>query len=131
MHAETRAAPAGTWTKRVSTVIVWNGGSSASKPYLAVSGDKDIGNPSASGLAGGTTGTPPGAWLFYHMVVGEGGAAGHLTLMTEPERVVEPAAAWFKYQLQGDMASRDFFVGEDCTLCNMKEKFEYGQKGLK
>ncbi len=116
--------------ERVKTVIIWNGGSRAVKPYLAVTGDMDIGNPTVSSLAGSVTGTPPGAFLFYHMVVGQGSVPGHLTLMTQPERVIEPTVAWFKYQLQGDMPSRDWFVGTGCKLCKSPAEYEYGQKGL-
>jgi hypothetical protein len=117
--------------QRVNSVIIFNGGSSATKPFLAVSGDMDIGNPAVSGLANALTGNPPGAYLFYHKVIGTGPVRGHLTLMMQPERVVEPTAAWFKYQLQADMESSKWFLGNDCKLCNMSADFEYGQKGLK
>jgi hypothetical protein len=116
--------------ERVKTVIIWNGGSRAVKPFLAVTGDMDIGNPTVSSLSNAITGSPPGAFLFYHMVIGEGPVRGHLTLMMEPERVVEPTVAWFKYQLQGDMESRGWFVGADCKLCKSPAEFEYGQKNL-
>jgi hypothetical protein len=116
--------------ERVKTVIIWNGGSSAVKTFLAVSGDMDIGNPQVSSLANALTGTPPGAYLFYHKVIGQGPVRGHLTLMTQPERVVEPAVAWFKYQLLGDMDSRGWFVDSSCKLCATTDEYEYGQKGL-
>jgi hypothetical protein len=116
--------------KRVLAVIIFNGGSSAVKPFLAVSGDMDIGNPAVSSLKNALTGNPPGAYLFYHKVVGTGPVRGHLTLMTQPERVVEPTTAWFKYRLQGDMNSAAWFLGDSCKLCNMSADFEYGQKGL-
>jgi dienelactone hydrolase len=115
---------------RVKTVIIWNGGSSASKPYLAVTGDQDIGDPTVAGLKRDVEASPPGAWLFYHKTVGTGSVKGHLTLMTQPERVVEPAVAWFKYQLSSDAASRDWFVGSACKLCTTTDEYEYGQKGL-
>jgi hypothetical protein len=76
------------------------------------------------------TGSPPGAFLFYHMVAGMGSLRGHLTLMLTPERVVEPTAAWFKYQLKADAESAKWFVGSDCKLCGMPAQFEYGQMGL-
>jgi hypothetical protein len=116
--------------KRVQTVIIWNGGSKAVKPFLAVTGDMDIGSPTVSSLKNAITGTPPGAYLFYHKVVGTGTVPGHLTLMTQPERVVEPTVAWFKYQLLNDMPSRMWFVGADCKLCNSADEYEYGQKSL-
>jgi len=116
---------------RIKSVIIWNGGSSAAKPYLAVTGDKDIGNPTVAGLKRNVESNPPGGWLFYHKTVGTGSVPGHLTLMTEPERVVEPTVAWFKYQLLNDPESRDWFVGPDCKLCKAAaDDYEYGQSGL-
>lgn len=116
--------------ERVKTVIIWNGGSTAVKTFLAVSGDKDIGNPTVSGMKNALTGNPPGAFLFYHKTIGQGSVPGHLTLMTQPERVIEPTVAWFKYKLNGDMDSSKWFLGSDCKLCGMPSEFEYGQKGL-
>jgi hypothetical protein len=115
---------------RVKTVIIWNGGASATKPFLAVSGDRDIAG-SLSSYKSGTRGATEGAYLWYHMVPGDGAADGHLTLMVEPERVVGPATAWFRYKLQDDAASRAWFVGDDCKLCKTPTFFEFGQKSLK
>jgi hypothetical protein len=115
---------------RVKAVILWNGGSSADKPYLAITGEMDINNPTVFGLTLALTGNPPGGYIFYHKVVGTGPVRGHLTLMTQPERVVEPAVAWFKYQLLNDLESRKWFVGTTCELCDKDEEFEYGQRGL-
>jgi dienelactone hydrolase len=116
---------------RIDSLIIWNGGSDASKPFLAVSGDYDIGNPTAMGLAGAVEGSSqPSAWLFYHKVPQTGAVSGHLTLMNQPERVVEVTVAWWDYQLKGDMTARDFFVGDSCGLCNKDEDFEYGANNL-
>jgi hypothetical protein len=116
---------------RVKAVILWNGGTSATKPFLAVSGDGDIGDvtPASyrSGLEGART---KGAWLFYHMILQMSDVPGHLTLVTQPARVVEPAVAWWKYILHGDADSKSYFVGPDCKLCNGKDEFEFGQKDL-
>jgi len=49
---------------RINTVIIFNGGSSAVKPYLAISGDKDIGNPTATRLSNALATDPPSAHLF-------------------------------------------------------------------
>jgi hypothetical protein len=68
--------------------------------------------------------------LFYHMVPMEGSAAGHLTLMQQPERVVEPAVAWWKMILNNDAEAKTFFVGTDCKLCGKDAEFEFGAKGL-
>jgi hypothetical protein len=116
---------------RVKAVILWNGGTSASKPFLAVSGDGDIGDTSPSGMRSALeSASVKGAFLFYHMILQMSDAPGHLTLVTQPARVVEPAVAWWKYILHGDAASKEFFVGTDCKLCNSKPEFEFGQKGL-
>lgn len=116
---------------RIDSVIIWNGGSDAVKPFLAVSGDYDIGNPTAAGLKGSVErSSQPSAWLFYHMVPQTGSVSGHLTLMNQPERVVEVTVAWWDYQLKGDMKARDFFVGDSCGLCNRDAEFEYGANKL-
>jgi hypothetical protein len=116
---------------RVKSVILFNSGTSASKTFLAVSGDRDIGSPTVASYRSGTnSATTGGAFLFFHMVTGTGSASGHLTLMTQPERVIEPTAAWFKYTLNGDAESKTFFIGMDCKLCSMPTQFDYGQKGL-
>ncbi|MDD9945087.1 MAG: hypothetical protein OXU20_28860 [Myxococcales bacterium] len=112
---------------RVKAAILWNGGASASKPYLAVSGDRDLGGVTAAGMDGTVQGSSqPAAWLFYHQVLVTGGnATGHLTLMEQPERVWEPTVAWWKYMLNGDEEAKKMFVGPDCGLCNRADEFEY------
>jgi hypothetical protein len=64
------------------------------------------------------------------MIPGTGALSGHLTLMTEPHRVVDATTGWWLYTLKGDTTARDLFVGDSCGLCNMDASFEYGQKGL-
>jgi hypothetical protein len=125
-----QGAAAAASDSRIKVVILFNGGSSSSKPFFAFSGDRDIGNPTVSSLRSGVQSSTKGAWIFYHMVPMEGSADGHLTLMTQPERVVEAATAWWQYQLNGDAESKTFFVGADCKLCNKMTEFEFGQKGL-
>jgi hypothetical protein len=115
---------------RVKTVIIWNGGTSASKPFLAVSGDRDIAG-SLSSYKSATRSAPAGAYLWYKMIPGDGAADGHLTLMVEPERVVGAAAAWFRYMLQADATSQPWFVGMTCKLCTTPASYEFGQNGLK
>ena len=116
---------------RIKAAILWNGGVATSKPFLAVSGDRDISNATPMSMAtGAMNSSQPGAWLYYHKVLETGGAVtGHLTLMEQPERVVEPTVAWFKYQLSGDQEAKKMFVGDDCGLCNKKDDFEYGTNG--
>jgi hypothetical protein len=115
---------------RVKAVILFNGGTSASKPFLSVSGDTDIGNPSSASFAAGVNGAAKAAYIFYHMVPQTGSQSGHLTLMKEPWRVTDATAAWWKLILNNDATARDMFVGDSCGLCNMDASFEFGQKGL-
>lgn len=110
---------------RIQSVILWNGGTSASKPFLAISGERDIFTTAASQLANPVNSAPrPAAYLFYHdvptMVNGKttGGSAGHLTLMQEPERVVEVAVAWWDMMLKGSATAKALFVGDNCGLCS-------------
>jgi len=118
--------------ERIKTVILWNGGLTANKPFLAVSGERDIANYTPQQMDTAVQGaSQPGAWLFYHKVLETGGnVTGHLTLMEQPERVVDPTVAWFKYMLNGDAEAKKMFVGADCGLCNKKEDFEFGSHNL-
>jgi hypothetical protein len=116
---------------RVDTTAIFNAGSSsASKPFLLFSGDRDISGADASALAAVVNAAPRAAYLYYHMIPGTSSLDGYLTLIMQPERVTEPTAAWLKYQLNGDAASRRWFVGRNCQLCNRAAEFEYGQHGL-
>jgi pimeloyl-ACP methyl ester carboxylesterase len=115
---------------RVKTVILFNGGSSPSKPYLTISGDRDIGSRTAGDLKTEVNRATKAAFLFYHMVPGSGSSDGHLTLMIQPERVIMPTVAWLRYLLNDDAASKDYFVGTTCKLCGHDAEYEFGQKGL-
>lgn len=115
---------------RIKTVILFNGGTSASKPFFGVSGDRDIGNPTASTYRTAVNRATKGAFIFFHKIPGTGNADGHLTLMTQPERVIEPTARWLKLLLNGDAESKDWFVGTSCKLCGSAADYEFGQKGL-
>lgn len=119
---------------RIKAVISWNGGTTpAAKPFLAVSGDRDIGDPTAADFAAAVNGaTQPGAWLFYHQVLETGGNfTGHLTLMQQPERVADATIAWWDAMLKADAQAKKMFVGADCGLCDAKAEYEYGQHALK
>jgi hypothetical protein len=113
---------------RIKAVILFNGGTSAVKPYLAGSGDRDITGYTPQQMAQEVgAASQPGGWLYYHQVLETGGAVtGHLTLMEQPERVTGPMTAWFQWQLKGDEEAKKQFVGADCGLCNMKDAYEYG-----
>lgn len=119
---------------RVSGVILFNGGPSASKPFMTVSGERDIpgiGAGSAADLRGPVMSAPKqAAFLFYHMIPMTGSFDGHLTLMTQPERVVDATTQWWKALWNLDPAAKDWFVGPNCKLCGMNAQFEFGQKGL-
>lgn len=112
---------------RVKSIIIWNGGSSAAKPFLAVSGDMDLGaGTDPSSLKNSVTAAQqPGAWLWYHQVpqAVNGSttgtfAPGHLTLMMESERVIEPALAWWDMQFKGKADAKNMFLGASCKLCD-------------
>ena len=118
---------------RIKALIIWNATTSASKPFLAVSGDTDITSFTPASMASDINASDqPSAWLYYHNVPRTGNVSGHLTLMIQPERVVEIATAWWDYMLKGDAKARDFFVGADCGLCakSSPDDFEYGEHGL-
>ena len=113
---------------RIKVVIIWNGGTSASKPFLAVSGDRDIGGTPASMKNAANAAPRPAAWLFYHQVpaavngstTGQT-APGHLTLMMESERVQGVAVKWWDMMLKGDAEAKKMFVGADCGICKGTE----------
>ena len=117
---------------RIKALILWNGGTSNNKPFLYVSGDRDIRATTPASMADGTTtATQPGAWVYYHQVLETGGmATGHLVLMEQPERVIDMAVAWWKYMLKGDQDAKKMFVGGDCGLCNRTAELEYGHNSL-
>ncbi len=107
---------------RIDAVILFNGGTSSTsstpKPLLAVSGETDIGAPTATQYAAAVNGAAqPGAYLFYYDVPQTGNMSGHLTLMMEPERVTGVTLAWWDYLLKGNETARDLFVGDTCGLC--------------
>jgi hypothetical protein len=118
---------------RVKAVIFWNSGNSNERPFLNVSGDRDVGGRAtpASMASGADAATQPGAWVYYHKVLETGGnATGHLVLMEQPERVIDMAVAWWKWQLNGDLEAKKTFVGDSCGLCNKPDDFEYGHNTL-
>jgi pimeloyl-ACP methyl ester carboxylesterase len=114
---------------RIKSVILWNGGLSVTtKPFLSVSGDRDIGGYTPAQMNDAVQGSSlPAAFLYYHKVLETGGSVtGHLTLMEQPDRVWEPTVAWWKYQLNGDEEAKKMFIGSDCGLCNKKDDYEFG-----
>ena len=118
---------------RIQALILWNGGTSEDKPFLYVSGDRDVGGTSTPMTLADATdaSSQPGAWIYYHQILETGGGStGHLVLMEQPERVTDMAVAWWKYMLNGDKEAKKMFVGSDCGLCNRDDEFEYGVNSL-
>lgn len=116
---------------RVKDIIIFNAADTASKPYLAISGDTDITGFTAAGMSQAIDGqSQPAAYIFYHMVPDTGNLNGHLTLMLQPQRVTGPTVAWWKMMFENDPASRAQFVGASCGLCGQASEFEYGEHGL-
>ena len=117
---------------RIKAIILWNGSRSGVKPFLAVSGDRDIGGVTPARLAEAVEmATLPAAWLYYHQVLETGGSVtGHLTLMEQPERVIAPTVAWWQYMLNDDQEAKKTFAGDDCGLCNKPEEYEFGARRL-
>lgn len=110
---------------RIKAVILFNGGTSASKPYLAISGDLDLGG-TAAGYNNAVQAAPrPAAWVWFHQIPSEVNgsttgelAPGHLTLMMESERVIDFTVAWWDMMLKGKEEAKPMFIGDDCTLCD-------------
>ena len=117
---------------RVKAVIFWNSGTSNVKPFLNVSGERDVrpATPESMAMAVNAA-TQPGAYVFHRKVLETGGSStGHLVLMMQPERVVDLAIAWWKWQLSGDTEAKKMFVGDDCGLCKTPDDFAYGHNSL-
>lgn len=111
---------------RIKTVIFFNGVESTSKPFLTISGDRDLPFVSLTGMKSAVRSATKGAFLWYHMIPERGSSDGHLTLITEPMRVYAPQVAWFKYLLEDDPAAKEWLVGPMCKLCGRDAEFEYG-----
>lgn len=117
---------------RVKAAIFWNTGTSSEKPFLDISGDRDVGSSSASSIKSATErASKPGGWVYYHQVLQTGGSStGHLVLMEQPERVWQLTVAWWQWQLNGSQEAKKMFVGDNCGLCNRDSEFEYGHNSL-
>jgi hypothetical protein len=113
---------------RVKAVIFWNEGTSNVKPFLDVSGERDVAATTPESLSSDVDGaTQPGAWIYHHKILETGGVAtGHLVLMMQPERVLDMTIAWWNWQLNRDEEAKKMFVGDDCGLCSSPDDFEFG-----
>jgi hypothetical protein len=115
---------------RIKYVILFNGGNTATKPFLAIAGDFDVGNPTLASFETAVKAAPQAAYLYYHNPVGMGSLRGHLVLMMTPERTNEAATGWFQFMMKSDAKARQLFVGNTCGLCGKDSDFNYGQHGL-
>jgi hypothetical protein len=117
---------------RILDIILFNGGDTSSKPYLAVSGDTDVTFYTPSEMADAVdASTVPAAWLYFHDIdVVSKNFSGHLTLMTQPQRVTDPAKDWWQMMLQSDTTAQSEFIGTSCGLCGDAGAQEFGEKGL-
>jgi hypothetical protein len=118
---------------RIQAIIIFNAADSATKPYLAVSGDLDITKFTADTMKTAIDGaTVPAAYLYYHNPAGNSADSlrGHLVLMLSPERVTTATLGWWQMQLLADSASHGLFVGSSCGLCNGGSDYDYGANSL-
>lgn len=117
---------------RIQSVILFNWGQTAVKPFLAVSGDFDLFGYTAQSMATQVDGQPKAAYLYYHNPAGNTADTrrGHLVIMLTPERVVEQATGFWQMMLNNDATARNLFVGTNCAFCNHSSDYDYGQHGL-
>jgi hypothetical protein len=114
---------------RVKAVILYNGGTSNAKPFLAVSGVMDIGGLTQASMASAVNAATKGAYLWYLNPVGQGSLKGHLTLMLSPQRLTDQSVSFWQMTLNNDAAARAKFVGANCAFCG-KTDYTFGQKGF-
>jgi hypothetical protein len=110
---------------RVKAVILFNGGTSNAKPYLAVSGDLDIGGTAASGFASAMATAAKGSYIYFHNPAGVGGIRGHLVLMMTPQRIAPQALQFWQMVLNGDMTAKTAFLAQKTTA-----DYDFGAKGF-
>ncbi len=122
---------------RVQDVIIFNAADSCTKPFLAISGDKDITGFTPSTMASAADSAPaPGAWIYYYDPIGtgpngSGNLDGHLVLMTQPNRVTGPSVAWWQMVFQSSATATSEFVGAYCGLCDGDvSTYAYGEHDL-
>lgn len=117
---------------RILDVILFNGGDTAAKPYLAVSGDDDVTLYTASAMAAAIdASTVPAAWLYFHQIdMVSKNFSGHLLIQTQPERVTEPTKDWWQMVLQNNVTAQSEFIGPSCGLCGDGGAQEFGENNL-
>jgi len=117
---------------RILDVILFNGGDTAVKPYLAVSGDDDVTFYTASAMAAAIdASTVPAAWLYFHQIdIVSKNFSGHLLIQTQPGRVTVPAKDWWQMMLQNSTTAQSEFIGQNCGLCGDAGAQEFGENNL-
>ncbi|HLK35138.1 MAG TPA: hypothetical protein VKU41_00210 [Polyangiaceae bacterium] len=120
---------------RIQDIFVFNGGLSATKPFVVLSGDMDVLNTSPSAMASSVNGaSAPGAWLYYHDPAGVGMIRGHLVLMLTPDRVTDQTVSWWEMVFRNDPTAKAKFVGSSCGFCghamDSANAYEFGEHGL-
>ena len=117
---------------RVKAVILFNGGTSASKPFAVFTGDGDISATTPSALQTAVNGASKGAFFYYNNPVGAPtfGITGHLVLMLSPQRVTDQATSFWQAVLNNDAAARAKFTGTSCAFCGHTGDYSFGQKGM-
>ncbi|HVW29148.1 MAG TPA: hypothetical protein VHC69_27470 [Polyangiaceae bacterium] len=113
---------------RVKAVIIFNAANSASKPFLAVSGDMDIFATSPTAMGAAVNAASEAAFLYYHNPVGASADSikGHLVLMLSPERVVEQTKNWWQAVLNNDPTAKMYME----NLKSVANDYDYGEHGL-
>ena len=117
---------------RILDIILFNGGDTSPKPYLAVSGDTDITFYTPAAMAAAIdASTVPAAWLYFHEIdiVGKD-FNGHLTLIDQPDRVTEPTKDWWQMMLQNNVDAQAEFIGPNCGLCGDGGAWQFGENSL-
>jgi hypothetical protein len=117
---------------RVTAAILFNAGDTAVKPYLAISGDKDVTNYTAQIMATAIAAAPKAGYLYYHNPAGTAADPfpGHLVLMLTPDRVADAAVGFWQLILNNDAKAHDLFIGASCGLCGHSADYDYGENGL-
>ena len=117
---------------RIQAAIIFNAANSASKPFLAISGDQDIVNTNPTAMAQAVNAAAEGAYLYYHNPAGASSDVikGHLVLMLSPERIVDATTKWWQLVLNDDATARGTFVGASCGLCTAPNDYAFGEHGL-
>jgi hypothetical protein len=122
---------------RIQDIIIFNAADTAPKPYLAISGDKDITNFTVQGMMTAIDGASvPAAYLYYHDPIGSANdlLKGHLVLMLTPSRVTTQTVAWWQMTFRNDPTSTADFVGTNCGFCghtsDPTNSYDYGEQGL-